>query len=89
MQHFERLCVSNEATYNLFFMEDKSLRHIQRTIQRVDAKCDRILGMIEVMLGSRKDSLLESIKESARDMYACSIEECRRIGKHLDILRHD
>lgn len=60
-----------------------------RAIQKVDAKCERILGTLDVLLGRRKDSLLESMKESARDMYLCSLEERRRTGRHIDVLRHD
>ena len=64
-------------------------RYLLRSIKTVDFKCDRILGILDVMRGENKDSMIESIKESARDMYLCSLEERRRTGKFLSVSKHD
>lgn len=77
------------ATYNLFFMDKRlEYRHLLHTIQRVDRKCDKILGILSIMRDESKDALLESIKDSARDMYQSSLDERKRVGK-LVFLRHD
>lgn len=58
-------------------------------LHKIDAKCDRILRTLDVMRGKNEDSMLESIKESAREMYLCSLEERRRTGNILSISKHD
>ena len=60
-----------------------------RSIQNVDVKCDKILGMLNVISSDSERSLIGSLKASARDMYLCSIEERRRSGKVFDIMKHD
>lgn len=64
-------------------------RHLLHSIKAVDVKCDRILSKLDVMHSDNTDSMLESIKESARDMYLCSLEERRRTDKFLSVVRHD
>lgn len=68
-------------------------RHIHskllRTLQAVDVKCDMILGILDVMRGEKQDSILESLRESARDIYQCSLEERRRTGRLFSVMRHD
>ena len=64
-------------------------RHLLHSIKAVDVKCDRILSKLDVMHSDENDSVLESIKESAREMYLCSLEERRRAGNILTISRHD
>ena len=64
-------------------------RHLLRSIRTVDFKCDRILSILDVMRSEGKDSMLDSIKESARDMYLCSLEERRRTGRFFSITKHD
>ena len=59
------------------------------SIQAIDIKCDRILSRLDVMRSDTEDSMLESIKESAREMYLCSLEERRRAGNILSISKHD
>ena len=58
-------------------------------LHKIDAKCDRILRTLNEMRDEEDDSVLKSIKESARDMYLCSVEERRRVGKFFHVLRHD
>ena len=64
-------------------------RHLLKSIRTIDFKCDRILGILDVMRGENEDSMLESIKESAREMYLCSLEERRRTGNILSVSKHD
>lgn len=65
------------------------MRYLLRTVKAIDVKCDRILSILNVMHGDSQDSMLESIKESARDIYLCSLEERRRTGGFISILKHD
>jgi hypothetical protein len=60
-----------------------------RMIQAVNAKCDRILRLLNKMRGEEKDNLFDSIRESARDIYQSSLEERRRTGKFFSVHRHD
>lgn len=62
-------------------------RHLLHSIKSVDIKCDRILSKLEQ--SDSKDSLFDSIKESAREMYLCSLEERRRAGNIISISKHD
>ena len=64
-------------------------RHLLHSIQTIDIKCDRILSRLDVMRSDTEDSMLESIKESAREMYLCSLEERRRAGNIFSISKHD
>lgn len=64
-------------------------RNLLHSIQAIDIKCDRILSRLDVMRSDTEDSMLESIKESAREMYLCSLEERRRTGNILSISKHD
>lgn len=64
-------------------------RHLLHSIKSVDVKCDRILSILDVMRSDTEDSMLESIKESAREMYQCSLEERRRAGNMFSISKHD
>lgn len=64
-------------------------RHLLESIRTVDFKCDRILCMLDVMRGDSKDSMLEKIRESAREMYLCSLEERRRAGRLIGVSKHD
>lgn len=57
-------------------------------IEAVEAKCDRIIGMLEDMRSETEDSMLNSIKESARDLYLCSVEERRRVGITFNVIEH-
>ena len=57
-------------------------------IEAVEAKCDRIIGMLEDMRSETEDSMLNSIKESARDLYLCSVEERRRVGITFNVIKH-
>ena len=70
-------------------MSKQKYRYLLRSIKIVDIKCDRILSKLDVMHSDSNDSMLESIRESARDMYLCSLEERRRTGKFLGVLKHD
>ena len=63
-------------------------RRLLRAIETVDGKCDKVLGILNTMLVKEEESLIESIKESAMDMYQSSLEERRRAG-NLNIVRHD
>lgn len=63
--------------------------HLLHSIQTIDIKCDRILSRLDVMRSDTEDSMLESIKESAREMYLCSLEERRRAGNIFSISKHD
>jgi len=58
-------------------------------LHTIDSKCDRILRKLDIMRDEESDSTLKSIKESARDIYLCSIEERRRVGKFFSVLKHD
>lgn len=75
----------------LFFMNDRHryYRRILRAIKTVDTKCDKTLGMLNTMLGKEEDSLIESLRKSARDMYQSSLEERRRTGGFFNVHRHD
>ena len=64
----------------------KAQRH---TLQEIGCKCDRILGILEEMRCERENSMLNSIRESARDMYQSSLEERRRTGRTINVVRHD
>ena len=70
-------------------MNKHRYHRLLRATKCIEVKCDRILSILDVMRSEGKDSLLESIKESARDMYQCSLEERRRTGKFFNLLRHD
>lgn len=67
----------------------KRYHYLLKSVRNVDFKCDRILGILAVMRRENQGTMLESIKESARDMYLCSLEERRRTGKFIGIPRHD
>lgn len=90
MQHFKGVVCIHSDIQSPFIM---SKRHRQscllKSIKTIDFKCDRILGILDVMRGKDEDSMLESIKESAREMYLCSLEERRRTGNILSISKHD
>jgi len=60
-----------------------------RLLRRINAKCDRILGLLNVMRSEEKDTMLDSIRDSARDMYLSSLEERRRSCGRFSIMRHD
>lgn len=64
-------------------------RHLLHSIKSLDVKCDRILSRLDDMRSDTEDSMLESIKESAREMYLCSLEERRRAGNMFSISKHD
>lgn len=64
-------------------------RNLLHSIKTLDFKCDRILSILDVMRSDTEDSMLESIKESAREMYLCSLEERRRAGNMFSISKHD
>ena len=64
-------------------------RHILRAIGTIDFKCDRILRILEAMRSDTTDPILESMKESARDIYESSLAERRRAGRLFDIRKHD
>ncbi len=64
-------------------------RHLLHSIKSLDVKCDRILSRLDDMRSDIEDSMLESIKESAREMYLCSLEERRRAGNMFSISKHD
>lgn len=75
----------------LFFMvkRHRYYRHILRAISTIDSKCDRMLCILEAMRSDTTDSILESMRESARDIYESSLAERRRVGRLFDIQRHD
>ena len=64
-------------------------RHILCALRSIDDKCEKIICILEAMRGVATDSMLESIRESARDIYESSIAERRRVGRLFDILKHD
>ena len=64
-------------------------RNLLHSIKAVDVKCDRILSRLDVMRSDDKDSMLDSIRESAREIYLCSLEERRRAGNIISLSKHD
>jgi hypothetical protein len=67
------------------------MRHRPELLERieaVEAKCDRIIGMLEDMRSETEDSMLNCLKESARDLYLCSVEERRRVGITFNVIKH-
>jgi len=68
---------------------NRNYRRILHAVRGVDAKCDRMLGILDKMLSGKDDSLLESIKESAMELYKSSLEERRRLGRNIGIVKHD
>lgn len=69
--------------------EKNGYRTLLHAVRTIDFKCDRILGMLDVMRSEREDAVIDSIRESARDIYRCSVEERRRTGNFLEITRHE
>lgn len=83
-------CVYPKRHTTPFFMSKRTrYRYLLRTIRTIDVKCDRILNTLNVIHGDCADSMLDCIKESARDMYMSSLEERRRTERAIDIRRHD
>lgn len=68
---------------------NRNYRRILNAVRGVDAKCNRVLCILDTMLSRKEDSLLESIRESARELYQSSLEERRRTGRNIDIVKHD
>ena len=63
-------------------MNKNRYRYLVKSIRNVDFKCNKILRVLEVMRSESKDTMLDSIKESARDMFLSSLKERRRIEGH-------
>lgn len=63
-------------------MNKNRYRYLVKSIRNVDFKCNKILRVLEVMRSESKDTMLDSIKESARDMFLSSLNEHRRIEGH-------
>ena len=70
-------------------MNKRRYNTLLRMMQAVNAKCDRMLGILNRMRGEEKDTLFDSIRESARDIYQSSLEERRRTGRFFSLHRHD
>ncbi len=68
---------------------NKYYRQILSALRSIDDKCEKIICILEAMRGMATDSMLESIRESARDIYESSIAERRRVGRLFDTLKHD
>lgn len=68
---------------------NKYCRQILSALRSIDDKCEKIICVLEAMRGMATDSMLESIRESARDIYESSIAERRRVGRLFDTLKHD
>ena len=60
-----------------------------RAVRSVDAKCERILGMLRAMRGEEEDSLINGLRESAKDLYLSSLEERKRLGRFFSVTKHD
>lgn len=65
-------------TYNLFFMAQ--IDNVLQKLETIDAKCDGILVLLNKVLCSENDQLLERLRQSADDMYRSSIIERERNG---------
>lgn len=63
-------------------MNKNRYRYLVKSIRTVDFKCNKILRVLEVMRSESKDTMLDSIKDSARDMFLSSLKERRRIEGH-------
>ena len=67
---------------------NRNYRQVLMTIKSVDSKCDKVLEILNAMLGHEEDSLIESMRDAARNMYQHSLEERKRVGGTIRVLKH-
>ena len=64
-------------------------RQVLMAIRSVDSKCDKVLEILSAILGHEEDCLIESMRDAARNMYQHSLEERKRVGGTIRVLKHD